>query len=717
MLSVSEIKSLEAKAVETEDTLLLASLLEGRSEDGKHKSTFSHRRCMWNYISNELSASDIIKLFGRPILQDLTAKEYGLAVSDIKDLILEKYPGVPIYNSKIKGFIQNEFGNLVDFCKPFRSNQSEVVYPVSVSQSVSQSVIIAQLQALDELASAGRTLRDVLQKFSFSLEDTFCDSFDLELALMNTKIPHCAVTFISSLLNIKKAEFSYMQDASCHERNQFDDDNDDDDMSEEEDNSDDDDGEGNQRRRRRFSPKILKAHAIFQTMFYAINNGHKKSSLQVSLAHTIYERCKGKELIRSTNSLAFTISYSELRKLRNNLGAKVVHLNENQHVPLPLQFNTDDFCIAAMDNMDHTDMASLSGDKSNHDSYMVLFQNRNEKVAHDDCMSTVKPSDLHGSAKGRRYMKELSCQTLKSFHLATKKQELPSSFLSNEFHYEVGIGEKIISLLRTNEVMTREVFLPTWAGIHSLVSTSNLTLKNVGFLPLIPHPITKIETVFTCLRSLKSIAERLSQPVLPIACDEEVYSLVVQIWLQQPEMFNNIYPMLGTFHMTKSALKCAGKYIRGSGAEDAFIETQIFGPKTLESVLNGGHYYRSFCGLSMLDEANAKLKMEAFWEKHCRENFQAALNKLSSLKNSVSCKKPSSSQKLMEQLQVDEDVIALLSAIKLFDEQCNENSEQCKFWNNFRYIVGVIKNLVLADREGDFLSSVKSIQDLCPIFL
>ena len=110
MLSVSEIKSLEAKAVETEDTLLLASLREGRSEDGKHKSTFSHRRCMSNLFSNELSASDIIKLFARPIMQDLIAKEYGLAVSDIKDLILEKYPGVLIYNSKIKGFIQNEFG-------------------------------------------------------------------------------------------------------------------------------------------------------------------------------------------------------------------------------------------------------------------------------------------------------------------------------------------------------------------------------------------------------------------------------------------------------------------------------------------------------------------------------------------------------------------------------------------------------------------------------
>lgn len=54
--------------------------------------------------------------------------------------------------------------------------------------------------------------------------------------------------------------------------------------------------------------------------------------------------------------------------------------------------------------------------------------------------------------------------------------------------------------------------------------------------------------------------------------------------------------------MATSALKCAGKYVRGSGVEDAFIKTQI-GPKTVELVLSGGHYYRSFSGLCMLDEA------------------------------------------------------------------------------------------------------------------
>ena len=74
-----------------------------------------------------------------------------------------------------------------------------------------------------------------------------------------------------------------------------------------------------------------------------------------------------------------------------------------------------------MDNMNHTDMASLSGNESNHDCYAVLFHNKNEKAA-DVCMSAVKPSDLHGSAKERRSMKERPCQTLKYFPLATKNR-------------------------------------------------------------------------------------------------------------------------------------------------------------------------------------------------------------------------------------------------------------------------------------------------------
>ena len=79
--------------------------------------------------------------------------------------------------------------------------------------------------------------------------------------------------------------------------------------------------------------------------------------------------------------------------------------------------------------------------------------------------------------------------------------------------------------------------------------------------------------------------------------------------------------MLGSFHTAKTALKCAGKYIKGCGAEDAYIECSLFGPKLVETVMNGSHYYRSFNGLMMLAEAVERLRFEAFWGTVDRVQF------------------------------------------------------------------------------------------------
>ena len=42
---------------------------------------------------------------------------------------------------------------------------------------------------------------------------------------------------------------------------------------------------------------------------------------------------------------------------------------------------------------------------------------------------------------------------------------------------------------------------------------------------------------------------------------------------------------------------CGAVYIRGSGIEDALIETEVFGKLTLNSVLEGNHYVRFFHGM------------------------------------------------------------------------------------------------------------------------
>ena len=44
--------------------------------------------------------------------------------------------------------------------------------------------------------------------------------------------------------------------------------------------------------------------------------------------------------------------------------------------------------------------------------------------------------------------------------------------------------------------------MPTWSGANALTSTDTIMLKKEAFLPVIPHPVTKHETVYTCLANL-----------------------------------------------------------------------------------------------------------------------------------------------------------------------------------------------------------------------
>ena len=39
--------------------------------------------------------------------------------------------------------------------------------------------------------------------------------------------------------------------------------------------------------------------------------------------------------------------------------------------------------------------------------------------------------------------------------------------------------------------------------------------------------------------------------------------------------------------MTKADMHCVGKYLRGSGMEDTFVETEAFGLKVAQSVIEG----------------------------------------------------------------------------------------------------------------------------------
>lgn len=156
--------------------------------------------------------------------------------------------------------------------------------------------------------------------------------------------------------------------------------------------------------------------------------------------------------------------------------------------------------------------------------------------------------------------------------------------------------------------------LPCWVASHALIYQSNLPLKRVGFLPAIPHSVTDYTTVYTTMRNFLSVGKHLPQPVLPIISDEGVFQIVQYIVLSNPGDFDDLYPIMGMFHMTKVVLHCADRYITGSGMDDAMIVYGIFGIKTLDEVLEGKHYICAFHGMLIVSEVIESLIWRVLWQ-------------------------------------------------------------------------------------------------------
>ena len=213
-----------------------------------------------------------------------------------------------------------------------------------------------------------------------------------------------------------------------------------------------------------------------------VNNGKRKSPLPVMISHTIYNKCKSREIITSLNNLGLTISYYELRKCRNNLGAYALNQDAEGLIPLPSHFQPAEFTIAAMDNFDHIDRSSSSGKNDNHDSVLVLSQNKCSRTLNQ---KKGKVSNLGVTSTGRKYIADiLSCQKL-------SPSKLPENFRSYPFTHETDDAQKLLSLVRYIDTEDIEI-TPTLQGISSIIATDTVPIKKVGYLPIIPHPITKI---------------------------------------------------------------------------------------------------------------------------------------------------------------------------------------------------------------------------------
>lgn len=133
---------------------------------------------------------------------------------------------------------------------------------------------------------------------------------------------------------------------------------------------------------------------------------------------------------------------------------------------------------------------------------------------------------------------ELQCQKLKSFQRASKDIILPED-------YKINITSNIVDSKSFDDVNPEDIawcmcrmnlehlpekldslttqIIPTWSAFNSIIISDERPKHIAGYLPVLPHPVTKDATVYTALCNYKIVLSSLDQTHLPVYCDEGVY--------------------------------------------------------------------------------------------------------------------------------------------------------------------------------------------------
>ena len=78
--------------------------------------------------------------------------------------------------------------------------------------------------------------------------------------------------------------------------------------------------------------------ALYQIMFYDVNNGKKKTPLHVLNAEMIHDACRSKTLVTNFNHYGLGISYPELLRYHTDMASYVLSQKCDNLVPLLVIF-------------------------------------------------------------------------------------------------------------------------------------------------------------------------------------------------------------------------------------------------------------------------------------------------------------------------------------------------------------------------------------------
>ena len=445
-----------------------------------------------------------------------------------------------------------------------------------------------------------------------------------------------------------------------------------------------------------------------------------ETPLNVGLALDVHKKTRSKSLIERLGQLDLTVPYKKVMEIETAIANSVLEKMASMGgVYKPPWLMNDKFVWFALDNIDFLE-STPNGMSTLHGTATAVYQTSSDEspntTLHIDRSSRSQTLDTAVP------MKILSCDK----PVPTNQKcvcTLNSCKSSTETNKEMDMAW-VIGCLDFNEseikVKPGSSSPGTWGAFNSLMSPSGAKTNIALVPPLIRLPPTDYNTLFTGLMRARDITTHTMGPeaLTVVTLDLQLYDMAMKLWMERPDIKKQFLFRPGELHIVFWALAALGKYVEGSGIDQAWVEAGLYSPTTVTQILNGKHMYRALEAHTVTLLSLYSLYFRKFLQLHPHEEvflketstllgeaYQLDINTDPGKRHNLS----DAAAKTITMFKT-RDVLE-----KIKESETTGNKIQC-FIRNYMNQFETILRFVRATRQRDLLLHMQSVESLIKYF-
>ncbi|KAK6168761.1 hypothetical protein SNE40_019944 [Patella caerulea] len=450
---------------------------------------------------------------------------------------------------------------------------------------------------------------------------------------------------------------------------------------------------GPDQRRGKTEKNVRKISSISQDAMYNVSCGQIKTSKHLTLGMAMKSITGSRKVIDILNRYGHCVSYSCIEELETEL---TYNSQEAQSmVPHGIQKMSSLVTCTAWDNYDKF-IDSIDGKGTLHDTVGICFQNKDANFVSETSISTETTDNrnqLPVCRKRRSFTPILlNLEPYRKKPRMTNSEFIPEDDPRRSIIPSSCADGKLLDVIWMISHALEITDTPMWVGWNSLVVKDNLPQQQICYLPQINQSPTSLNVVLETMKRSQQIAVECGQEYMIVTYDLAIAKMAYTIQAAESPLFDNLFIMLGPFHISMAYFKAVGKYIGESGGPFILSDAGIIADGSLTGFLTGTHYNRCKRIHPLLALSLEVLHFRQF----CESNSSTAIMFEDELRRMCS-------QTEYDNSSVSKELNEIIDAYQIYSQKtlAGEHGKTAKYWYTYVKMIRIFHLFSRSIHVGD----------------